>query len=244
MIYAGRGYGQGNLTSSDDVQFTLNVTIVKGENRTDDHVKGDSVTEKIRQTFRPLLSLWFRAESNRRFDRVRFLLVCNETHGAIHMYSPPTTRALSTSVRNGNDQLLIQPFSRRQCMARTVQLVITKLYEPIRTLFRDTCGIYGSLDDPDSPIGTRSRKPSTDSYLSSVYVVFMICLAVSFLVCVWAMANELKKRTPKDDIKGRSGRRKRRTTPRTHEIAVIPQHSSIPPTSDFNTLDSTVSLLR
>ncbi|AAF99178.1 pr90 [rat cytomegalovirus strain Maastricht] len=250
LVCAARGRGPGG-PSPGGAGFALNVTVVKGEAGPGARPAGDPTAEKVRRAFRPVLSLWFRAESGRKFDRVRFLLTCNGTHGAVHMYSPPTTRALSASARNGSDQLVVQAFSRRQCAARAIRLVVTELYGPLRALFREACEVYGASDDSESSTVTKDRGSSNDPYaLSSVFVLFMICLAVSFLVCVWALASELKKRaTEERDLEGRAGTRTggaRGTTgpaaSRVRETAAVPPP---PPTAaESSTSDSTARLLR
>lgn len=135
--------------------------------------------------------------------------------------------------------------------------MITDLYHPIRTLFRDLCQLYDPFDDRESSTEKVDRDSSNDSHaLSIVFVTFMICLAMSFTVCVWAMANEIKKRKTddRDSRVYKDGNQKSKESKKMKEIPITPQPcdistilQSLPApteTSDYSTLDSTASLLR
>lgn len=236
--------------SSRPEAFALNVTLIKRQNNLTATLTPEfgpkrgigEMAKKVRKAIRPVLSLWFRAENLGKFEQVRLLLTCNGTNAALHMYSPSRLPALSIDARNGSGRLVVRSFSRRQCMREVLELIAGEVNGPLRALFRETCEVYGQFDDPRSSAPNKDRGTSNSPHdLWIVLATFAICLTAAFLVCVWAVAKEVRRRmTENRDEKARKAERdQKKPEPRKTKDETSP-----PRKGDSSTTASTCSLLR
>lgn len=207
-----------NLTSTtSSAVFLLNVTITAEGPREDaaaivnntaampmdwrDVIGADAsadyepVVSEIRNTFAPLLTIWFRT-SKRRYRTAILTLTCNDTYSAVLMTSPRTQLAFVVFLREDRGQTLhIHSFSTRQCMRRAEELMTGEMAGKLRRLLSHTCHALRLSPEEQRE---RARKIKTifgktvfqEAYnftnVLIVFLLFMLCaVLISFSALLW-----------------------------------------------------------